>query len=91
MMNYRVLLFCTFCAAVLAFWSCKQNVKTSDVSDVVSDSLDNPKYAKGYTVKTLPDGVRLVDVADPQKDKDRMPVSYHFALVPRDIDAKVPD
>ena len=52
------------------------------MGDVVSDSLNNPKYAKGYSVKTLPNGVRLVDVADPQKDKDRMPVSYHFALVP---------
>ena len=59
--------------------------------NVVADSLDQPKYAKGYTVKTLENGVRLVDVADPQTDKDRMPVSYHFALVPKDMEAKVPD
>ena len=91
MMKNKVMLFCTLCAAVLAFWSCKQNVKTSDVGDVASDSLNNPKYAKGYTVKSLPNGVRLVDVADPQKDKDHMPVSYHFALVPKAVDAQVPE
>jgi iron complex transport system substrate-binding protein len=91
MMKNKVLLFCALCAAVVAFWSCKQNAKTGDVSGNVADSLSGPKYAKGYTVKVIENGVRLVDVADPQQDKDRMPVSYHFALVPRDIDAKVPD
>ena len=91
MMKNKVMLFCALCAAVLAFCSCKQNVKTSDVGDVASDSLNNPKYAKGYTVKSLPNGVRLVDVADPQKDKDHMPVSYHFALVPKGVDAQVPE
>ena len=91
MMRNKVMLFCTLCAAVLAFLSCKQNAGTNGVGDVVSDSLDNPRYAKGYTVKTMPNGVRLVDVADPQKDKDRMPVSYHFALVPKAVDAQVPE
>ena len=60
------------------------------MGDVV-DSLSGPKYAKGYTVKTLSNGVRLVDVADPQKDKDHMPISYHFALVPKDVKADVPE
>ena len=91
MMKNKVMLFCALCAAVLAFCSCKQNAKTSDVGDVASDSLNNPKYAKGYTVKSLPNGVRLVDVADPQKDKDHMPVSYHFALVPKGVDTQVPE
>ena len=89
-MKNKALLLCAFCAAIVAFWSCKPNAKTGEVGNVV-DSLGGPKYAKGYTVKTLPDGVRLVDVADPQKDKDRMPVSYHFALVPKDVKAEVPD
>ena len=91
MMKNRVLLFCVLCAVVVAFLSCKQNAKTGDASGNVADSLNGPKYAKGYTVKTMENGVRLVDVADPQQDKDRMPVSYHFALVPRDIEAEVPD
>jgi len=40
-------------------------------------------YAKGFTVRTLDNGIRLVDIADPQTDEDKMPVSYHFALVPK--------
>ena len=40
-------------------------------------------YAKGFSVRTLENGIRLVDVADPQTDADRMPVSYHFAWVPK--------
>lgn len=39
----------------------------------------------------MPDGVRLVDVADPQKDKDRMPATYHFALVPKNVKATLPE
>ena len=42
------------------------------------------EYAKGFQVRTLENGVKLVDVADPQTDEDKMPVSYHFALVPRE-------
>lgn len=48
----------------------------------VDDS--NPKYAKGFKVSTLDNGVRLVDVADPQKDEDQMPATYHFALLTAD-------
>ncbi len=91
MMNKKVMLFCALCAAILTLWSCKPNAKSGGVNNVAADSLNGPRYAKGYTVKVLPDGVRLVDVADPQKDKDRMPVSYHFALVPSGHDAQVPE
>ncbi len=48
-------------------------------------------YAKGFVVKNMENGVRLVDVADPQTDEDRMPVSYHFALVPKGSEAVVPE
>ena len=48
-------------------------------------------YAKGFVVKNMENGVRLVDVADPQTDEDRMPVSYHFALVPKGNEAEVPE
>ena len=40
-------------------------------------------YAKGFSVRKLDNGIRLVDVADPQTDEDKMPVSYHFALIPK--------
>ena len=83
--------FCAICAAVLVCCSCRQHTPSGGSSDVSADSVNGPRYAKGYTVKTLPDGVRLVDVADPQKDKDRMPATYHFALVPRNVKATLPE
>lgn len=83
--------FCAICAAVLVCCSCRQHTPSGGSSDVSADSVNGPRYAKGYTVKTLPDGVRLVDVADPQKDKDRMPATYHFALVPKNVKATLPE
>ncbi len=65
------------------------SVGDADVVDVVKNSL-SPRYAKGYDVTQLPDGVKLVDVVDPQTDEDRMPVSYHFALVPKGVSVEVP-
>lgn len=50
-------------------------VATSD-----SSSLIVPAYAKGYTVRYQPDGIRLVDIQDPQGQSTN---TYHFALVPR--------
>lgn len=46
--------------------------KTTAVSGQVTGEWDSatvirPQYAKGFTVKYLEDGMRLVEVADPQK------------------------
>ena len=62
-------------------------------ADMLPDSLVDlsPRYAKGFSVKVLDDGVRLIDVADPQDDEDRMPVDYHFALVGKGSEASVPE
>jgi iron complex transport system substrate-binding protein len=90
-MKEKMMTFCAICAAVLVCCSCRQHTPSGGSSDVSADSVNGPRYAKGYTVKTLPDGVRLVDVADPQKDKDRMPATYHFALVPKDVRATLPE
>ena len=46
MMKNKVLLFCALCAAVVAFWSCKQNAKTGDVSGNVADSGLTPEASK---------------------------------------------
>ncbi len=90
-MKEKMMTFCAICAAVLVCCSCRQHTPSGVRSDVSADSVNGPRYAKGYTVKTLPDGVRLVDVADPQKDKDRMPATYHFALVPKNVKATLPE
>ena len=42
------------------------------------------QYAKGFTVRMLDDGTRLVDVKDPQKSKG---MTYRFALVRKGVKA----
>lgn len=74
----KVLFFMT----VLLCVACGQRpAGQQDVTDTDSATVMPLDYAKGFTVRTLANGVRLVDVADPQQDEDKMPVSYHFALV----------
>lgn len=70
----------------------KKNAKVSG-GETLHDSaaLVKPQYAKGFTVRYLENDVRLVDVEDPQKDEDKMPVSYQFALVEKGSDAEVPE
>ncbi len=70
----------------------KKNAKVSG-GETLHDSaaLVKPQYAKGFTVRYLENGVRLVDVEDPQNDEDKIPVSYQFALVEKGSDAEVPE
>ena len=71
----------------------KKTASAVEEATVMGDSstLIRPQYAKGFSVKYLEDGVRLVEVEDPQQDKDKMPISYQFALVPKGSDATVPE
>ena len=57
---------------------------TEDTTTVAIDSATTviPVYAKGYAVKYLSHGVRLVDIQDPQKESGQ---SFHYALVPRGV------
>lgn len=71
--------------------ACKQVPTKLGVSDTDSVAVMPLEYAQGFQVKTLENGVKLVDVADPQTDEDRMPVSYHFALVQKGTEAEVPE
>ena len=84
-------LFLSFIAIPLLL-SCGNNNRSSSQSDSTplptreglgGGSSLTLSYAKGFTVRTLDNGIRLVDIADPQTDEDKMPVSYHFALVPK--------
>lgn len=50
-----------------------------------STTLVVPTYAKGYTVEYRPDGIRLIDIQDPQGESTS---KYRFALVPRGSAAK---
>ncbi|MGM9699721.1 MAG: ABC transporter substrate-binding protein [Prevotella sp.] len=64
-------------AAMLICASCSNKSK-STVNMVGKTSTVEIKYAKGFTVRNGENGIRLVDVKDPQKGKSK---TYHFALV----------
>ena len=76
---------------VLLCVACKPGTTGGVAADTDSAAVMPLEYAKGFTVKTLENGVRLVDVADPQKDEDKMPVSYHFALVQKGVEVEAPE
>ena len=66
--------------------SCGRTARSGGKTDslsAVADSLLSIRYAKGFSVRTLENGIRLLDITDPQTDEDRMPVGYHFALIPK--------
>lgn len=64
-------------AAMLVCASCSNKSKPTD-NTVGKTSTVEIKYAKGFTVRNGENGMRLVDVKDPQKGKSK---PYHFALV----------
>ena len=74
--------------------SCTNNSKkqadnvasTEAVAD--SQSIIHPRYAKGFSVEYPSEGIRLVEVKDPQKGKG---MTYRFALVSQRANAEVPE
>ena len=69
-------------------------ISTETAADIaaITDSaaIIFPTYAKGFTVEYLKDGIRLVNIQDPQaEDGDRMPVGYQFALIPKGLDSSI--
>ncbi len=82
---------------MLLFCACAQrgsSVGNATDGAELEDSalLIAPQYARGFTVKYMQDGVRLVEVCDPQaEEEERMPIGYAFALVPRGSQTQVPD
>jgi iron complex transport system substrate-binding protein len=86
-------LFCGISILYVALMLIACGGNRKNTADALPDSLVDlsPRYAQGFSVKVLDNGVRLVDVADPQDDEDRMPVQYHFALVRKGLEASVPE
>lgn len=87
----RLLTLCLIATCAFAP-GCTNNQSTNAGTDEgVEVEISSPHYAKGFSVRQLCNGVRLVDVADPQTDEERMPATYHFALIPRASDATAPE
>jgi len=62
-----------------------QQTAKEDALAKVAEILENkiePVYAKGFSVRYVDNGVRLVDIQDPEKENAN---TYHFALVPRGV------
>ena len=80
----------------LCLAGCKTGPKISsetaaDIAAITdSAALISPSYAKGFSVQYLEDGIRLVDIQDPQaEEEDKMPVGYQFALIPKGLDSSI--
>ena len=82
-----------FIVASFFLFGCQSNGKTGHAEKTDEEiTVDNtpvisPVYAQGYTVTYRPDGVRLVEVKDPQTSNA---TSYRFALIPRGVEADAP-
>lgn len=93
MKKLTISIFLSFC--VVCLFSCKQQTNNADstVKGGVAEISDStkvivPEFAEGFRVKYLQDGVRLLEIEDPQKEKK---TTYRFALLPQDMkDAEVP-
>ncbi|MGP1476652.1 MAG: ABC transporter substrate-binding protein [Phocaeicola sp.] len=68
----------------------EQKTTESVTPGIMKDSLHiHPYYAKGFKVKYIENGVRLVDIHDPQDEES---LDYHFALVPQEAkETDIPD
>ena len=64
-LNYIVML-----AIILIAASCTGKVSRKELKKGADSIVEvSPQYAKGFTVRMLDNGIRLVDVKDPQKAK----------------------
>lgn len=89
-----IALLCILCITSCSSKSKQSSGDSASVTSHSSFAIDSataiiPVYAKGYTVKYLPDSVRLVDIHDPQKENSN---TFHYALVPRGVKpANIPE
>ena len=83
MSRLAALCFVTICVGILT--SCGGTSGRSNQASA-RDSSDYPlKYAEGFKVSLRDDGVRLLDIQDPQKENSTV---YRYALVPRGLSPK---
>lgn len=78
--------FAFLCVLSITSCSSKSKQASGETTSISSYSVTDtgtviaPVYAKGYTVKYLPENVRLVDIHDPQQESSN---TFHYALVPK--------
>lgn len=62
--------------------------KIATTQNRLSDEEIAPRYAEGYQVRSTAEGIRLVDIQNPQEPKS---TTYRFALVPRGSKLEAPE
>ena len=77
----------TFGLCLLACLLCCCKGKKTNNNDSVANGLSTEKitvlnYAQGFQVKDLTNGIRLIDIQDPQAEES---TAWHFALVPKQL------
>lgn len=80
-----IIIFCPQCCGFLYRNTAGENGIFP--SDTLQTAL-SPRYAKGYNVTILPDGVRLLSILEPNNPHS---VPELFALVPKGIKAAMPE
>ncbi len=84
MKNFTFVLLVALSAVVALATACRSREHTG--ADAGAD-VDN-EYARGFAVTTLPSGIRLLDIADPEGVQTE---TFHFALMPRGSAATAPE
>ncbi|MCM1163133.1 MAG: ABC transporter substrate-binding protein [Muribaculaceae bacterium] len=70
-------------ALLVAMCGCRRTAANTDQGTPLTN-----KYARGFEISELPDGVRLLDIHDPEGVQTE---TFHYALVPRGEEANIPD
>lgn len=60
----------------------KINNNDSIANDLSTEEVTQLNYAQGFQVKDLTNGIRLIDIQDPQAEES---TAWHFALVPKQL------
>ena len=85
MNNYMNSFIKTLCLCLLAclLCCCKGNKPNGQENNsqfsIIHSQLE---YAQGFKVQNLADGIRLIDIQDPQAEES---TAWHFALVPKEL------
>ncbi len=89
-MNHHLRILGTALSTIAVCMACRPGVPSAAAAGAAAATADSTlavTYAHGFTVSTRADGVRLVDISDPQRAAADVPdgdaTACHLALVPR--------
>lgn len=89
----RKLIIAIFCICILSISSaCGRKTSAADTSSVVGSTTDTasltPRYARGFTLKSVSSDLTLLTISDPESSHSE---SYRYALVRRGASPSIPE